>query len=432
MKTATFQAENMQKALDIVQKELGSEALVISVRQIPGGPVWQVWKQPNIEIVAGLPEAGDAPKEDQKNNHREYITEADDYQQTLAEMYNPQGKTEKETPRTITNMYQQNQSVTEIKREPERIENPNVKFRKNFDDLYADEKKIQVHSNRTQEESRSNQLKKFAAILPTLPIESTKLLQKLLRQGVSEDYIYRSTNLMQSALTEKTKNDPKKIQSYLQQQFEASINSGKSIIGITPKIICLIGTSGVGKTSAIAKLATYFGRRLKKNVTWICADTVRAGAIAEANTYVETIGATLKIAYTPNDLIESINSAMQEGADYILVDTPAFNPNRESSVLEIGNLLTVVPKRNTWLVLPATAKESDLNQLYAAVSHFRIRGTVVTKMDETNSFGPIFNLLMEQKISLNYLTFGSNIVNDLVSAEPSIFVNSLFEERFAG
>jgi flagellar biosynthesis protein FlhF len=256
------------------------------------------------------------------------------------------------------------------------------------------------------------------------------LLQKLIKQGVSEEYIYRVTSLLKSTMTDKTKNDANKIQEFLQKQFEASINSNKTMIGINPKIICLIGTSGVGKTSAIAKLATYYGRRLNKKVTWICADTIRAGAIGEAKTYVETIGATLKIAYTPTDLVESINSVIKDGSDYILIDTPAFNPNKESSILEIGNLMTVIPKRNTWLVIPATAKESDIKHVYSAVSHFRIRGMVVTKMDETTTYGPIFNVLADQKVPLNFMTFGSNLVKDLVLAEPSIFVRSLFAERF--
>jgi flagellar biosynthesis protein FlhF len=179
-------------------------------------------------------------------------------------------------------------------------------------------------------------------------------------------------------------------------------------------------------------LATFYGRRLHKKVTWICADTVRAGAIAEANTYVETIGATLKISYTPDDLRRSVDEAIHENAEYILIDTPAFNPNRENSVFEIGNLVTVIPKRNTWLVAPSTAKESDLQQLYAAVSHLRIRGTVITKLDETNTFGAIFNLLVDQKLPLNFMTFGSNLVNDLIEGDPAVFVSSMFEERFAG
>ena len=435
MKTETFQAENMQKALSLVQKELGDEALVISVRQVPGGPLWQVWKQPNIEIVAGIPGDYDEIEETTESSsseHKKYEFTTDDQGdlQALSDLYNPGKNEHVDTPRTVYGAYQHTRvddgSVQEKK------EKSNGNFRKNFDDLYAENSRIPVNSGRNQEESKAEQLKKFAAILPTLPIESTMLLQKLLKQGVSEEFVYKATSLLQSSLTEKTKNNPDKIRKFLQKQFEASINASKTVIGASPKIICLIGTSGVGKTSSIAKLATYYGRRLHKKVTWICADTVRAGAIVEANTYVETIGATLKIAYTPEDLRQSVDEAIHENSDYILIDTPAFNPNRENSVFEICNLVTVNPKRNTWLVIPSTAKESDLQQLYAAVSHLRIRGTVITKMDETNTYGAIFNLLIEQKLPLNFLTFGSNIVNDLSEGDPSMFVSSMFEERFAG
>ena len=435
MKTETFQAENMEKALSLVQKELGDEALVISVRQVPGGPLWQVWKQPNVEIVAGIPD-GDENEEvasvtpKKEISKHEYVTDDSDDLQALSELFNSDQHNQTDTPRTIYGAYKNkpvDQKTIDIENK-----NSNEKFRKNFDDLYAGKNRIPVNSNRTKEEEKAEQLKRFATILPTLPIESTMLLQKLLKQGVSEEFVYKSTSSLQNSLTDKTKNDPGKIRNFLQKQFEASINTSKTVIGANQKIICLIGTSGVGKTSSIAKLATFYGRRLHKKVTWICADTVRAGAIAEANTYVETIGATLKIAYTPEDLRKSVDEAINEKSEYILVDTPSFNPNRESSVLEIGNMVTVIPKRNTWLVIPSTAKESDLQQLYAAVSHFRIRGTVITKMDETNTFGAIFNLLIDQKLPMNFMAFGSNVVNDFIEGDPAVFVRSMFEERFAG
>ena len=430
MKTLTFQAENMQNALAVVQKELGPEALVVSVRQIPGGPVWQVWKKPNVEIVAGVPDDEQpAPVMKKPKAAHEYVTDSENLQDSLSELYKPENKKEEFSPRTISGLY--GQSKPDAAPTPKNSETKsNENFGQNFDDLYAEPQKTTVNSRKAEAENKPNQLKKFAGILPSLPIEIAILLQKLLKQGVSEEYIYRVTDLLFTTMTEQTKRNPQKIRTFLEKQFEASINSNKAMIGITPKIICLIGTSGVGKTSTIAKLATYYGRKLKKKVTWICADTVRAGAIAEANTLVGMIGATLKTAYTSEDLLNAINSAIQEGNDYILIDTPAFNPNREESVLELGNLLMAIPKRNTWLVLPATAKEKDARQVYSAVSHFRVRGMVVTKMDETTTFGPVFNIMSEQKIPLHYLTSGSNIIKDLIPAEPAVFVRALFEERF--
>jgi flagellar biosynthesis protein FlhF len=433
MKTVTFQAENMQSALEIVQKELGPEALVVSVRQIPGGPLWQVWKKPNIEIVAGVPN-GEPKKHPVKHPEikttPEIIPDSENGIDSLDDLYRPENKEQNISPRTVSNLYSQNLPKKPVESKKTTSEVSNENFGENFDDLYVPSSETTVNSKIELEESKPNQLKKFASILPSIPIETAILLQKLIKQGVSEDYIYRVTNLLFTSMTEQTKSNSKKNRIFLEKQFEASINANKNMIGIHPKIICLIGTSGVGKTSTVAKLATYFGRKLNKKVTWICADTIRAGAIAEANTYVGMIGATLSIAYTPEDIKGAINIAMQDGSEYILVDTPAFNANRETSVLELGNLLTVIPKRNTWLVVPATAKEKDINQIYASVSHFRVRGLVVTKMDETTTYGPIFNILNEQKIPLHFLTSGTNVIKDLISAEPAVFVRSLFEERF--
>ncbi len=119
--------------------------------------------------------------------------------------------------------------------------------------------------------------------------------------------------------------------------------------------------SGSGKTSTIAKLAAYHSKSLGRKVAWICADTVSAGAIAQSRLFTDALGISLHLAYTPDDLVAAVQA--ETDADLILVDTPSCNPFQESSVIELGDFLSALRERTTFLVASANSKDTDLNKI---------------------------------------------------------------------
>ena len=189
-------------------------------------------------------------------------------------------------------------------------------------------------------------------------------------------------------------------------------------------MICLVGASGSGKTTTISKLAVHFSKALGKRVVWICADTVRAGAIAETRAYADAVGVPLRLVYTPQDLKETIKA--EQNADVVLVDTPGYNPCDEAQMMELGSMLTQVPERSTYLVTPATTKEADLLQAVASLGLFKIRGLIVTKLDETYSFGNIYNFVFQSQLPMALFSTGKQVLGDLRHAEASKLVAALF------
>jgi len=89
-----------------------------------------------------------------------------------------------------------------------------------------------------------------------------------------------------------------------------------------------------------------------------------------------------------------------------------------------------LPWRNTWIVAPVTSREVDLRNALAAFAPFRANGLVLTKMDETNSFGAGFNLAFNSQIPLTFFTNGTRVINDLVPARAELLCRALFNERF--
>ena len=258
--------------------------------------------------------------------------------------------------------------------------------------------------------------------------ELQKIYNHLLGQGVDAALAKRVCQISVDTLGVQTAMDPRKLEEYIRRQMEACIKVQHETPRKDGRVVCLVGPSGVGKTSFSAKLAVRYRKELNKSVVWVCADTVRTGGIAEARAFTEAINIPMQIAYSPREcsaIVESLS-----GTDLVIVDTPAANPRNEESIVETGALLTAVPGRNTWLVVPATAKESDLINTASAFAVFKPGAMVVTKMDETNSYGAIYNLALRTQIPLAYFCSGPRVLDDLHPAAASRLVQALFTERF--
>jgi flagellar biosynthesis protein FlhF len=178
----------------------------------------------------------------------------------------------------------------------------------------------------------------------------------------------------------------------------------------------------------VAKLALFFSQNLHKKVTWVCADTVRTGAVAETRAYTDALGPELKLVYTPADLKEILSNPQE--TDLFLVDTAGYNPCNEGQMIELGALLAEMPDRCTYLAAPATTKESDLFQTSAALGMFTIDGLIVTKLDETHSFGNVYNFARKNHFPLSFFTTGKEASRNLEVAEPARLVAALFGKEW--
>jgi len=255
-----------------------------------------------------------------------------------------------------------------------------------------------------------------------------KLYDQLIRQGVDAGLVKRVCQLSADTLGFQTAMDDRKLVEHLRRQLEAYIKVHHETSRKDSQVICMVGLSGAGKTSFSAKLAVRCRKELHRSVAWVCADTVRTGGIAEARAFTEAINIPMQVAYTPQECSTIVESFY--GTDLIIVDTPACNPRREESLVDTGALLTAIPDRTTWIVVPATAKETDLINAAGAFSIFKPRALVVTKMDETNSFGAVYNLGLKSQLPFAYFSSGARILDDLHPAAAARLVQSLFTERF--
>lgn len=392
MNTKTFKADTTIQTLQLVQEDLGSDAIVVSMREVPVGPVWNPWKKSAVEVVAAsLAEASGSmsPRPASNPSPIEFVEERPEI--------------EWEIPAT---------------KKPVKLPPP----------LKLNLNPIAPHSAPVVDSVRITE-----PAAPTndrySPPALKKIQQQLIQQGVEHSLIENLLDLALETLSPSTLADVEASKNSIIQLMGAELRVQKGAGSfVSTNVIAVVGASGSGKTSVIAKLAMFFRQNLNKSVVWVCADTVRMGAIAEAKSYTDALGLDLKLVYTPQDLKEILNAP--QANEIFLVDTPGYNPCNEKQMIELGALLSEMPGRCTYLVAPATTKEADLFQLSASLGVFNLDGLIVTKLDETYSFGGLYNFTRRNQIPLGYFSSGRETSRHLEVADPARLVSALFGKEW--
>ncbi len=177
------------------------------------------------------------------------------------------------------------------------------------------------------------------------------------------------------------------------------------------KIWAFIGPTGVGKTTTLVKLAAHLRLRMQKKITLLTIDTFRIGAQEQLQTYARILGVPMEVAFSREELGEAIQRNWEQ--DLLLIDTAGRNPQDSAMMEELRDFLTVHPAIENHLVLSATTKDQDLARIVQRFSILPIASYMITKLDETEEYGPIFNQLLRYRRPLSYLTNGQRVPEDI-------------------
>ncbi|AZK47777.1 flagellar biosynthesis protein FlhF [Paenibacillus lentus] len=270
-----------------------------------------------------------------------------------------------------------------------------------------------------------SKLARFQEGLPELPEPLSEVKERLLEQEVSEELVdlWIDTTYKAWEHSEMTLSDEELIssvrisaQSFMEDRIDNGIEDGT-------RVVYIVGPTGVGKTTTIAKLAADQIFRLRKKVGFITADTYRISAIEQLRTYASILNVPLEVVQSPGD----VQRAMQrlQHCDLILMDTAGRNYLNELYVAELHSLLNPMEQSETYLVLSLTSKSRDMKRITEHFSKYGIQKVIFTKLDETESVGPIYNLLHEYPVQVSYVTNGQNVPDDLLPANNELFTDML-------
>lgn len=182
------------------------------------------------------------------------------------------------------------------------------------------------------------------------------------------------------------------------------------------RIIALVGPTGVGKTTTIAKLAAKFSILEKKKVALITVDTYRVAAVEQLKIYADLLAVPMETAQTPKQLQDAL--IKNEDKELILVDTAGRSPLDEIAMAELKAFLGACPELEIFLVLCATTKQSDQWEIISRFGQLPVKQLIFTKLDETFRYGVILNVVNSMKKSLVYVTTGQDVPDDIETADP--------------
>ncbi len=265
-----------------------------------------------------------------------------------------------------------------------------------------------------------------------IPPEFAEIYKISRDSGMSDEHLFEIMKLTLEHMQPKMRENSATVRRYfnvllrklLPIRHEMKANSGGK------KIIMLVGPTGVGKTTTLAKLAARyaFKQDIKYKVGIITLDTYRIGAVEQLMQYAKMMKLSIEAVVDPSEFKSALSSL--RGCDYILIDTVGSSHYDKKKIDKISNFVKAESSLSIdiSLVLPANTKYEDLKEIYANFSsELDIDTLIITKIDETKCFGNMFSLLYDIKKPVSYFSTGQEVPEDLIVASSEFFVDCLLD-----
>ncbi len=192
-----------------------------------------------------------------------------------------------------------------------------------------------------------------------------------------------------------------------------------------PTIIALVGPTGVGKTTSAAKIAAWYHLREGKKVTLLSMDCYRIGATDQLRTYARIMRLPCEVAIRKKDLAQAV--ARHQNCDLIIIDTAGKSPYDTGHVDELHNWFSNVTDLHPLLVLSATTKKEDLEQIVKSYDQLEPHSLILTKLDETRTYATLCQQVANAQLPVGYLTMGQRVPEDFLVADKP-FLESFFKK----
>ena len=199
-----------------------------------------------------------------------------------------------------------------------------------------------------------------------------------------------------------------------------------------PKIVTLVGPTGVGKTTTIAKLAATLSIVEGHRVGLITLDGYRVGAVDQLRTYSDMLSLPLKLATTADEFVAAVHS--MSDLDFILVDTDGRSPNDQAGIEQITAILSesaenLVCEINVQLVVSAGTSPRGIAQVIKAFSRSKPSALLLTKIDEVTTLGQIVKTSHDATLPISYLTDGQGVPEDLEVADADALARKILNQH---
>jgi len=266
----------------------------------------------------------------------------------------------------------------------------------------------------------------------SVPDELYETYLRLTQNDVAEELAQQLVERVRAALDARKLGDPSAVRAQLAKALEAMLPTAGAIRAAPlgePTVIALVGPTGVGKTTTIAKLAANFCLREQKKVGLITIDTYRIAAVDQLKTYAQIIELPLEVVVSPEQLKEAV--ARMADRDIVLIDTAGRSQRDAIKIKELRGFFQTVRPHELHLVLSSTCGRAVLMETIRRFSEVGIDRVIFTKLDEAVGFGVVLSCLHLANARLSYVTTGQDVPDDISVGEGRALAMLILEEGSA-
>lgn len=377
MRIKKYTGDNEKEAMIKVKDELGKEALIVSVKRVKPKGIYKLFRKPYVEVTAAV---------DEKSAMDTVMKEP-----------------LKEEPFV--------KSTIDLK-----AETSNQVDDASFIQLLRDLARKDLEKNGNLYNGKGNMEGTPPKVIAEEPTNHEPYLTMVYEQLLENEVDEKIINELMVGLEEMAASKDNELDGIIATLYKRIV---KKLSDVEPiqlefdrnNVAVFVGPTGVGKTTTIAKIASYFTLNLGKKVALVTADTYRIAAVEQLRTYANILNIPIKVVYNVSEMKQALNQF--KDIDLILVDTAGRSHKHEEHQGELIELLDSIPQKEVFLVLSMATKYNDLRKIcevYASVKSFKL---IFTKLDETSSFGNIINVKEKTNAKLSYVTFGQNVPDDI-------------------
>ncbi|MFO0870202.1 MAG: flagellar biosynthesis protein FlhF [Pirellulales bacterium] len=253
--------------------------------------------------------------------------------------------------------------------------------------------------------------------LPGLPASLFQLYTDLIDAELGEELSRGLIDQVQRGLSGPDLADPVLLRASLLRCLEEQIPIAGPIQPRTGqrRVVALVGPTGVGKTTTIAKLAANFRLREQRRVGLVTVDTYRIAAVEQLRTYADIIDLPMEVVTSPQDMRQALQR--MSDLDLVLLDTAGRSPRDAVQIQELQAILAESQADEVHLVLSCIASAAQLRQTAEKFARVGATALLLTKLDEAAALGQVFSLLNATRLPLSYVTHGQNVPDDIAVAD---------------
>lgn len=381
MQLKTYRAKSMQEALALVRADLGPDAAVLHTRELSGGLLRWLIGTRQFEVTASA------------------------HVNVPSRLPQPQIATAEPTPTFEVEEWSQ----------PAEVELPPPAHQHDFRAQFRDDIKGELSNLQSLVEALCRQ----TAARPQHEMHEGlfRMFTDLIDAEVSEELARELIDRVRQGASGSDLDDEVLLKARIARMIEEEIHVSGPIL-VTPgqrRLVALIGPTGVGKTTTIAKLAANYHLRERRRVGLITVDTYRIAAVEQLRTYADIIDLPMEVVSTPKEMRAAIDRL--GGLDLILLDTAGRSPRDEVRIQELKSMLAEAQADEVHLVLSSVTGIASMKKSAERFAQVGVSSLILTKLDEATGLGNLLPLLRSCQLPLSYVTNGQNVPDDIEAAD---------------